>query len=175
MASALTNRHTDCTWRRRNFSEKLSGAKSNMLGRLATDSPEVGVQHRALSFAAPFKTPLLVAAALLISLLAWFGLQVVILDHTASAALNVSVDRPKQPLSLDTPITVNSEGAGVTIQSARLFRTDNDLQGASEEPVAVRLQATADNHWQVVSENGLRPDGDYRLAVQFAAPRPSLP
>jgi lipoprotein-anchoring transpeptidase ErfK/SrfK len=112
---------------------------------------------------------------------AWYAAQVVVLDHSAAAAVNASVAQANAPLRPDAPIQLTVKGAGVELQDAQLFRADvsDDGSRSAEHPVPVRLQpADDDGTWHLISADGaslLRPDGAYRLMVLVEAPRPALP
>ena len=149
-----------------------------MLGRLTskTQAPDLVVQSLPL-----LKAWLGPAALGILGLLsvAWYAAQVVVLDHTAQAAITSSVATAHSPLQPGAPIQLSVQGAGVELQSASLYRMDTDSPAAAEQPVAARLQPTDEpGAWQLVAADGntlLRPDGAYRLLVQVAAPRPGLP
>ena len=120
-------------------------------------------------------------AALVLAMAAWYAAQVVVLDHSAAAAVNANVGRTSTPLKLDSPIQVTVRGAGVQLEGAQLFRADqaDDGSRSAEQTVPTRLEPTGDNTtWQVVAADAgqlLRPDAAYRLAVRIVAPRPALP
>jgi lipoprotein-anchoring transpeptidase ErfK/SrfK len=112
---------------------------------------------------------------------AWYAAQVVLLDHSPSAAVNASVAQASAPLRPDDPIQISMRGAGAQLQDAQLYRAEVAQDGSRgpEQAVPVRLQPTADEStWQVIAQDGaslLTTDGAYRLAVRLAAPRPALP
>src|SRR5919201_2403909 len=134
-----------------------------------------------LSVASRFWPLGLVAFAALVVVGGWYAAQVIVLDHSESAAINASVAQAKSPLRPDATLQITASGAGVELTTAQLFRADvsDDGTRSAEQPVPVRLEPTAqEGAWQVVSADGaslLRPDGAYRLAVRVAAPRPALP
>jgi lipoprotein-anchoring transpeptidase ErfK/SrfK len=134
-----------------------------------------------LSVASRFRLLGLVVLAALIAVAAWYAAQVIVLDHSASAAINANVAQATAPLRPDASLQITASGAGVELANAQLFRADvrDDGTRSAEQPVPVRLEPTAqDGAWQVVPADGaslLRPDGAYRLAVRVAAPRPALP
>jgi len=111
----------------------------------------------------------------------WYVAQVIVLDHSAAAAVTASVKDQSAPLRPDDSVQVTARGAGVALEDVQLFRAEvaGDGSRSGEQPVAVRLQATADpTVWQLVPEAGqslLAPDGAYRLGVHATAPRPALP
>src|SRR5256712_6314441 len=121
------------------------------------------------------------AAAAIVAVGAWYATQVVVLDHSASAAVNASVAQSGSPLRPDAPILVSASGAGVELEGTQLVRTEvsDDGSRSAEQVVPVRLQpAGEDGSFQVLSANAsplLRPDGAYPLALRVAAPRPALP
>ncbi|TMF01444.1 MAG: hypothetical protein E6I52_11380 [Chloroflexi bacterium] len=121
------------------------------------------------------------AAAAIVAVGAWYATQVVVLDHSASAAVNASVAQGGSPLRPDATILVSASGAGVELEGAQLFRTEvsDDGSRSAEQAVPVRLQSAGEEgSFQVLSANAaplLRPDGAYRLALRVAAPRPALP
>ena len=134
-----------------------------------------------LSVVSRFRPLGLVVVAALVAVGAWYAAQVIVLDHSAAAAVNASVAQATSPLRPDASVQITASGAGVELAGAQLFRADvaDDGGRSAEQPVPVRLEPTAqDGTWQVIRSDGaslLRPDGAYRLAVRVAAPRPALP
>jgi L,D-transpeptidase catalytic domain len=135
----------------------------------------------ALPQTAHLRLALMALAGFVVLIAVWFAGQVVVLDHSASAAVDASVARATAPLRPDDPLQISVQGAGVQLEGAQLFRAEVALDGSrsSEQAVPARLQPTADEgSWQVISSDGaplLATDGAYRLAVRIAAPRPALP
>jgi lipoprotein-anchoring transpeptidase ErfK/SrfK len=127
------------------------------------------------------RVALLVVASFALAVGLWYAAQVIVLDHSASAAINASVGNTSTPVTPDTPIRVTARGAGVELESAQLFRADlaGDGSRSAEQRVLVRLQPMADDgSWQIDPIDGgqsLRTDGAYRLVLHVAAPRPALP
>jgi hypothetical protein len=119
--------------------------------------------------------------AFLLTMAAWSAAQIVVLDHSAAAAVNANVGKAAAPLKLDSPIQVTVRGVGVQLEGAQLFRAEqaDDGSRSGEQPVTTELRPMGgEGTWQVLSGDGaqlLRPDGAYRLAVRIAAPRPALP
>ncbi|MDQ3810662.1 MAG: L,D-transpeptidase, partial [Chloroflexota bacterium] len=150
-----------------------------MLDGVASKPDSLIVAH-AVAVRPTWRAAVVALALLMIVLASWYGVQVVLLEHTASAALNATPGDATAPLALETPLQVSVHGAGVELVEARLLRTENDLPGAAEQPVDIDLQDTdAPATWQVVPRDRttalLQPDGDYRLIVRAVAPRPALP
>jgi hypothetical protein len=148
-----------------------------MLGRLATDAeplnPGIARSLSAVSRLSPLALGALVALLLVV---AWYVTQVVVLEYTARAALSATVEGVSVPVRPETPLHITASGAGVELLDARLFRSE---AGAIERAVPVRLEPTQPaGSWQVATLDGaplLVPDGNYRLVVHAAAPRPALP
>lgn len=151
-----------------------------MLGRMAGDTPTAGLAHTSAQAIKLKPLGLAVGAFVLLAAL-WYTAQVVVLDHSAAAAVMASVAHATEPLRPDASLHLTVHGAGVDLQSAQLFRVEQADDGSrgTEQVVPVRLQPTADEGmWQIVASDGatlLRTDGAYRLAVRIAAPRPALP
>jgi hypothetical protein len=133
---------------------------------------------------APRLRPLAIAlVAFILAAAAWYVGQVIVLDHSAAAAVNSSVADANAPIRPDTTTTiqVTAQGAGVALEGAQLLRADIAADGSrsAEQPIGVRLEPTDDpTTWQVAALDGgplLRTDGAYRLALHVAAPRPALP
>src|SRR5919204_446194 len=66
----------------------------------------------------------LVALAALVVVGGWYAAQVIVLDHSASAAINASVAQAKSPLRPDATLQITASGAGVELTTAQLFRAD---------------------------------------------------
>ena len=163
------------------------GPLATMLGNPSRPEPVEGPLDFAgepaglVAIASRFRPLGVAAAAAIVAVGAWYATQVVVLDHSASAAVNASVAQGGSPLRPDATILVSASGAGVELEGAQLFRTEvsDDGSRSAEEAVPVRLQSAGEEgSFQVLSANAaplLRPDGAYRLALRVAAPRPALP
>lgn len=150
-----------------------------MLGRMSSDAH--AREFAGSTSAVRVRPALFAVAGLALLVAAWYAAQVVVLDHSARAAVTATPARTTAPVGLDEPIVLNVHGAGVQIESARLVRAMINADGSrsTEQSVPVRLDAAADEGtWRVVSPSGsrvLNPDGAYRLTVSVSAPRPALP
>src|SRR5207245_6435439 len=154
-----------------------SAAPETVPGSLDLQGEPTGL----LSSASRLRPLALVAVAAFVAVGAWYAAQVIVLDHSASAAVSASVAQVTSPLRPDATIQITATGAGVELAGAQLFRADvgDDGSRSADRPIPVRLEPTADNTtWQVIPSAGanlLQPDGAYRLAVRVAALRPALP
>jgi lipoprotein-anchoring transpeptidase ErfK/SrfK len=142
----------------------------------------VRISALALPVPARLRPAAIAIAGFIVLLVAWFAAQVVVLEHSASVAVNASVARVTTPWRPDEAIQITVQGAGVQVEGAHLFRAEVAADGSrgSEQAVPVRLQPTGDaGSWQVISGDAGAPvlaaDGAYRLVVRIAAPRPALP
>jgi lipoprotein-anchoring transpeptidase ErfK/SrfK len=128
-----------------------------------------------------FRPTLIAVVGFAVLLGGWYAAQVVVLDHSASAAVDASVARATAPLRPGDSIQIAVRGAGVQLEGALLFRADvaEDGSRSTEQSVPLRLQPTGeDGTWQVSAVDAaplLATDGAYRLTVRTAAPRPALP
>src|SRR5262252_3610599 len=77
-----------------------------------------------LSFASRLRPVVLVAVAALVAVGAWYAAQVIVLDHSASAAVSASVAEATSPLRPDATIQITATGAGVELAGAQLYRVD---------------------------------------------------
>jgi lipoprotein-anchoring transpeptidase ErfK/SrfK len=154
-----------------------SARPETVTGSLDLDSRAAGY----VTTGSRFRPLALAALAAILAVGGWYAAQVIVLDHSASAAVSASVAEATSPLRPDASVQITARGAGVELAGAQLFRADvgDDGSRSPEQAVPVRLEPTAeDGTWQVLPTAGpslLRPDGAYRLAVRVAAPRPALP
>jgi len=147
------------------------------------DRPQNLVQPSTVTLpASPHLKPALIALASFVMLVgAWYAAQVVVLDHSASAAIDASVARASLAVRPDEPIQISVRGAGVQLEGAQLFRAEVAADGSRspEQLVPAHLQPLTDEGaFQLSANDGgplLTTDGAYRLAVRVAAPRPALP
>ena len=146
------------------------------VGFAAASSDALSVAHRLV------RPAVIALVAFAVAVGVWYAAQVIVLDHSAAAAVDTSVARVKSPLRPDDTLQVTARGAGVELQRAQLFRADvaADSSRSAEQAIPIRLEPTGqEGVFQIVATDGtsqlLRPDGAYRLTVRAVAPRPALP
>src|SRR5438105_3911903 len=100
-----------------------------MLGRMASDTDAPGLAN-SLPLLSRLKPAGFAALAFVLVAAGWFAAQVVVLDHSAAAAMTTSVTRSTTPLRPDTPIQITLQGAGVQLQGAQLWRADVAADGS---------------------------------------------
>ena len=102
-----------------------------MLGSDRVQAPAVSLPHATV--ARPLGVALLAFA---VATAAWYGGQVVVLDHSAAAAVTANIARTSAPLGLDQPLQVTVNGAGVQLVGAQLFRAEQSPAAASARGAA---------------------------------------